>query len=129
MSGNFGHQAINFGSTHIDSWGAGPFTLSVKGKRYYFTDSDMFGPLIESKHGEVLTRQPGEKHTFWDAYAMWRKSGRQGRKVGRWTVCKWRMPRPGTYWKDGRGISHILSDPDLFDGSLVQVPEPTKATP
>ena len=109
---------------HNDSWGAGPFTLSVGGKRYYFTDSDMFGPLLENRRGEVLNRQPGKRHPFWDAYSMWRKAERQGRKVGRWTVCKWRSPRPGTYWKDARGVSHFLTEPDLPDGPIVRVHEP-----
>lgn len=88
---NFGHIAHSFGSTFIDTWGAGPYTLRVGKRRYYFTDSDMFGPLLESKAGRVLDVQPiSEEHPFWAAYHMWRRGGRSGKKTGRWIVCRWR---------------------------------------
>lgn len=111
---SFGHSFMSRGSTFIDAWGAGPYTLRVGKRRYYFTDSDMFGPLLESKYGRVLDRQPvSETHPFWPAYTMWRNGGRMGKRVGRWTVCRWRIPRAGKLWKDARGISHIICDPEF----------------
>ena len=109
----FGHLSASCGATFIDGWGAGPYTLRVGRRRYYFTDSDMFGPLLESKHGRVLDKQPiAERHPFWAAYHMWRSNGRHGKKVRRWIVCRWRAPRPGRFWKDERGISHVICDPE-----------------
>ena len=111
---NFGHNFASCGTTFIDAWGEGPFTMRVGKRRYYFTDSDMFGPLLESKSGRVLDRQPvAESHPFWAAYHMWRSGGRKGKKIGRWTVCRWRMPRAGSYWKDERGISRDISEPEF----------------
>jgi hypothetical protein len=110
---DFGHDFYNGPDLHLDSWGAGPFTLRVGKKRFYFTDSDMFGPLLESKDGRVLDRQPiAETHPFWAPYHMWRRLGRKGKKVGRWTVCRWRQPRPGTYRKNDRGLYKVICDPE-----------------
>jgi hypothetical protein len=125
----FGHSYSISSLGCIDAWGAGPFSLRVGKRRYYFTDSDMFGPLLESKHGKVLDNQPiSERHPFWVPYMMWRKLGRKGRKVGRWTVCRWRLPRKGTYWKDGRGISHFLTEPCIDAAGYVKVSPPTGDT-
>jgi hypothetical protein len=108
---NFGHVHASGPGVCIDGWGAGPYTLRVGKRRYYFTDSDMFGPLLESKNGSVLEPPPiAEAHPFWGAYTMWRAGGRKGKKVGRWIVCRWRFPRPGKYWRDDRGISHFLTE-------------------
>ena len=124
----FGHLHASAGTTFIDGWGAGPFTMRIGKRRFYFTDSDMFGPLLESKHGRVLDRQPvSERHPFWAPYHMWRAAGRPGKKVGKWTVCKWRMPRPGSYWKDARGISHIISEPEFEPLGYVEAPAPRTA--
>jgi len=119
--GDFGHGYANMGGAHIDTWGAGPFVIRVAGKRYWFEDSDMFGPLLTSKNGRILDRQPGEKNPFWAAYTMWRQSGRPCK---RGFVCRWVKPRPGQYWKDERGISHFLRDPDIEKLGYVQVPAP-----
>ena len=109
----FGHRAAHICGAFIDTWGAGPYTIRIGKRRYYFTDSDMFGPLLESKNGKVLDKQPiSERHPFWIAYGMWRKTGRMGKKRGAWIVCRWRMPRAGQLWKDSKGISHIICDPE-----------------
>jgi hypothetical protein len=121
-SGNFGHLYASSGSTFIDGWGEGPYTIRIGKRRYYFTDSDMFGPLLESKDGRVLDRQPvAETHPFWGPYHMWRKGGRKGKKVGRWIVCRWRAPRPGSYRKDDHGMSWIISDPEFEPLGYVKV--------
>lgn len=128
---DFGHSAVTFVAqggqgkkaivAHIDTWGAGPFVIRVDGRRYWFTDSDMFGPLLESKTGRVLDHQPGERSAFWRGYHMWRKAGRPLREG---FVCRWREPKPGTYWKDARGISHFLTDPEWDRLGYVEVPRP-----
>jgi hypothetical protein len=127
----FGHTAQNLalkaengamGIVHIDSWGSGPFTIRIGRKRYYFSDSDMWGPIFESRDGRILEKQPvSERHVFWGPYYMWRRLGRKSRKVGRYFVCAWRFPRKGLYWKDGRGVSHFLRDQECGAGFL-QVP-------
>lgn len=131
---NYGHIShnitINLGDggtqtiAHIDTWGAGPFVICINGKRYWFTDSDMFGPLLESASGRVLDRQPGEKSPFWTAYTMWRKGGRRCRSLARVGVCKWRKPLRGQYWKDEHGLLHVVRDPDLDFLGYDEIPRP-----
>lgn len=123
-----GHYYAASGTTFIDAWGDGPFSIRVGKRRYYFTDSDMFGPLLEDRHGRVLNRQPAsETHPFWAPYHMWRRLGRRGRMVGRWIVCRWRAPRPGAYWKDSRELSHFISDPEWEPLGYLRVSQPSHA--
>lgn len=114
MSG-FGHKyskgSIADLSFHVDTWGSGPFYIRVKGKRYAFEDSDMFGPSFLNKDGSISARQPiSEKHPFWLGYIPWRNGGRKVRWGGK--VCVYEKPKAGTYWKDDtKGVSHFLTDP------------------
>lgn len=108
----------------VDSWGAGPFSLRVGRRRYYFTDSDMFGPLLETKHGRVISRQPKDNSQFWPAYTMWRKLGRRGRKVDRWIICRWRAPKAGRYWVGENGLSHFICDPEYDPLGYTRVSRP-----
>jgi hypothetical protein len=122
---SFGHQAINLGGAHIDTWGAGPFTIRIGRRRYYFTDSDMFGPLLESKDGRVLESQPIlPAHSFWMPYHMWRAGGRKGKKVGRWIVCQWRVARAGQYWTDEKGAKHFVVMPEHDSAGYIEVDRP-----
>lgn len=125
----FGHSAstVKVGNdfAHIDTWGSGPFMFRIDGKRVFFEDSDRFGPaVLRVSDWNPSDRQPGERSRFWDAYGMWRKAGRPLRGNGRVKVAVWREPQPGRFWKDARGVSHILCDPDLPDGRYRQVPKP-----
>lgn len=125
----FGHSVCSIGmadfNTRIDSWGSGPFMFRIDGKRVFFEDSDMFGPVVLRKTDwNPSDRQPGDKSRFWDAYGMWRKAGRPLRGAGRVKIAVWKEPQPGRYWKDERGISHFVSDPDLPDGPYRQIPRP-----
>jgi hypothetical protein len=73
----FGHSFANIAGAHIDTWFAGPFVIKdVFGKRYRFEDSDRFGPVVISKRGEALARQPGQHSPFWHAWEFWKKQGR-----------------------------------------------------
>ena len=108
-----GHYFAAMQNGLIDAWGDGPFSLRVGRKRYYFIDSDMFGPLLENAKGVVLKAQPiHPNHPFWAPYHMWRKLGRRGKRVGWWIVCRWRAPRPGQFKRDGRGKIHQVIDPE-----------------
>ncbi|MCV6826042.1 MULTISPECIES: hypothetical protein [Halocynthiibacter] len=110
----FGHKAIkgviNGRPFFSDGWGEGPFAIRVKGKRYTFEDSDLFGPALLNKGGSISERQPiSERHPFWLGYVMWRKGGRKTRWKGR--VCVYEKASEGTYWKDDKGTPHFLTDP------------------
>lgn len=128
--GDFGHIALtgdmgNKTRFHLDAWGAGPFWIIVDRKRYVFEDSDMFGPLLLRKTDFMpAERQPGERHRFWVAYTMWRKAGRPLKTLRRAKVAVWKEPQPGLYWKDERGISHFVRDPDLWNGPYKQIEKP-----
>lgn len=103
MGTEFGHFASVGSGFAIDGWGAGPFIIVAKAKRYRFEDSDMFGPYLIGKRGNVLEVQPGETDPFWRAHFLWR---RQGRIVER-GVCVWREPKPTIYRRKGRLITVI----------------------
>jgi hypothetical protein len=129
MSG-FGHRAttgqIGGLGFHMDAWGNGPFYIRIKGKRYAFEDSDMFGPSLLNKNGSISEKQPiSERHPFWLGYCMWRRGGRRVRWGGK--VCIYEKPKPGTYWRDEQNISHFLTDPpeDLDYLGYVRVDQPT----
>lgn len=73
----FGHHGVIGDGFCIDSWGAGPFLIDVNGKQYRFEDSDRFGPYFVGKRGQILDRQPGDRHPFWEAHDAWRRQGRR----------------------------------------------------
>lgn len=55
--------------------GTGPDTTTqcvmVKGAPVYFDFDRRFGPLLTSKRGEPLARQPGETSPFWPPFNAW----------------------------------------------------------
>lgn len=120
--GDFGHTSIKMAGAIIDCWGAGPFKIKVGDKVYLFEDSDRFGPALLNKRTHNPTGfQLGERHPFWPAWYMWKKDGR---KVGDDGFCIWREPIAGTYWKDARGVSHFLTDPEWEPLGYRRVPTP-----
>lgn len=126
----FGHNAVQLTAgagilDFIDGWGSGPFMFRIDGRRVFFEDSDRFGPaVLRQSDWSPSDRQPGERSRFWDAYGMWRKAGRPLRGGGRIKVAVWAEPKPGEYWKDRRGRTHVLRDPDLPHGRFIEVPRP-----
>ncbi|MCF8532414.1 MAG: hypothetical protein K9G48_05380 [Reyranella sp.] len=82
---------------HIDTWGAGPFAITVGGHTISFEDSDRFGPLVLTRGGDIAQEQPGSRSPFWTAYECWRRQGRRLTKDA--ATCLWRPParirRPG----------------------------------
>jgi len=115
---------------HMSSFGSGPFMFRIDGKRVFFEDSDMFGPSVLRKSDwNPSACQPGERSRFWDAYCMWRKVGRPLRGTRRVKIAVWSEPKKGQYWRDARGVSHILSDPDLdhLGYECVEKPAPVRS--
>lgn len=73
----FGHDAWRGKNLFADSWGAGPFVIAHAGKRYYFEDSDRFGPVPLNAKGNII--DPGyfeEDSPFWKAWEPWKAAGR-----------------------------------------------------
>lgn len=82
----FGHTFHNAGDAHIDSWGAGPFRVTVDGEIYEFEDSDRFGP-VHCEDGEPSGYQIMESSNFWPAWAAWKAQGRRVAEDG--ITCLW----------------------------------------
>lgn len=82
----FGHNYSQGKGLFIDSWGAGPFVITTRGKRYYFEDSDRFGPaFINPRTGDPTNELIPEKSPFWKAWKRWKDEGRkttEGRPLG-----------------------------------------------
>lgn len=84
----FGHDAINSGGFHVDTWGAGPFVIRIASREYLFEDSDRFGPWLIKKNGDLRKKPiPHERSPFWTAYQLWRDQGRRVADDGQ--TCLW----------------------------------------
>lgn len=86
ITDDFGHTAHNAGDAHIDSWGAGPFRITVDGEIFEFEDSDRFGP-VHCEDGEPSGYQIMESSNFWPAWAAWKAQGRSVAEDG--ITCLW----------------------------------------
>lgn len=74
----FGHVHSTGKGIFVDGWGVGPFVITARGKRYYFEDSDRFGPaFIDPKTGDPTNVMIPPKSPFWKAWERWKKEGRQ----------------------------------------------------
>lgn len=82
----FGHVAVSAAGVHIDSWGAGPFKITVGDETFEFEDSDRFGPM-ECEDGEPTGFQLEEASPFWDAWKTWKSQGRRVAADG--ITCLW----------------------------------------
>ncbi len=110
----FGHIARSFAGFHIDSWGAGPFLITVEGKTYRFEDSDRFGPSKLRADGEIAANPwwP-ERSLFWRAHRLWCEQGRRTESDG--ITCIWEgsaRPAPTVYRTVGRTKFVILDGED-----------------
>jgi len=86
ISDEFGHTAISAAGVHIDSWGAGPFKITVGQEAFEFEDSDRFGP-VHCENGEPSGYQFVEKSQFWAAWGAWKSQGRRVAADG--ITCIW----------------------------------------
>lgn len=50
------------------------FNMTWKGVTYIVEWHPYFGPSRLKKNGDLYSRQPGEKHPFWDAIASWQNN-------------------------------------------------------
>ena len=76
--GDFGHVVSRGHGIFADGWGVGPFVITARGKRFYFEDSDRFGPaFIDTKTGDPTNKPIPSKSPFWKAYERWKREGRQ----------------------------------------------------
>lgn len=92
----YGHDGYRAGGFFIDSWGAGPYVITARGKQYHFEDSQRFGPMWLDAKGEPKSEFIPEDSPFWPAWERWVAEGRQvteGKKgrlhcrytvIGRW---------------------------------------------
>jgi hypothetical protein len=46
-------------------------SVEVKGRVVHFDFDEMFGPLVTTKRGKPLAKQPGERDPFWPAFEAW----------------------------------------------------------
>lgn len=86
IADDFGHAAINVGGTHIDSWGAGPFKITVGDEAFEFEDSDRFGS-VHCENGEPSGYQFMQESKFWSAWQAWKDQGRRIADDG--VTCVW----------------------------------------
>ena len=97
----FGHSGTIGSGFCIDSWGVGPFVITVDGNAYRFEDSDRFGPALIKRNGDLTANPyPGERSPFWRAHTSWRVAGRRLGADG--VTCIWDEPRPTIIEKRGR---------------------------
>lgn len=64
--------------------------IEVNGKRWRLIWSEMWGPAVGDRNGDIADKQPGPNHAFWRAATLW---NRQGRRVDGLTAV-WHEPAP-----------------------------------
>jgi hypothetical protein len=118
----FGYKEIIIpGLARIDSWGAGPFAITVGPRRWLFEDSDRFGPYFVHRDGREDKRWPSERSPFWRAHYLWIRQGRKVAEDGE--TCVWTEPKPNLLWIEKRTrILHTI-EPGEPDGLNALLPD------
>lgn len=49
-------------------------SVDARGRVWRFEFHRYFGPLVLGKRGEPLSRQPGSRSPFWQAFEAWQKA-------------------------------------------------------
>ena len=118
----FGHVGRVCAGFALDTWGSGPFLLTVGGKTFRFEDSDRFGPQLVTKRGDICATQPDERSLFWRAHRQWVKQGRKTGDDGTSCLFDPGATRPTKYsWVNGAAV--IVEHGD-DDGGFEEVPTP-----
>jgi hypothetical protein len=121
MQMEFGHFASHGNGIFVDSWGAGPFIITVAGKKYRFEDSDRWGPHLVNKHGDLLKHDvPSEKSAFWWSWRLWKDQGRKVAADGETCDFVYRDPKPTTY--SGSGRNRFIVESGDEEGGYMEVP-------
>ena len=112
----FGHVTYRGNGFIGDSWGVGPFVISVAGKSYRFEDSDRFGPALLKKNGELRENPyPAERSPFWRAHRIW---VRQGRRVEDEINCIWDEPKRTLIRLIGNKVAVVVENGEE-DGEVI----------
>lgn len=75
------------GTIHISVGGPQRVITDARGKRWDFEDHPRFGPQVTNRRGDILTKQPGERSAFWDAWGAWKNQGKNVAADG--LTCVW----------------------------------------
>jgi len=121
--GDFGHSGVIVGGTCFDTWGAGPFVITAKGKSFRFEDSDRFGPSLVKKNGDISDKQPSERSPFWAAHSAWVKQGR--RLADDKVTCIYEPLKPTVLQRIGGRHFKVIEQGD-GDEIVFAAPESTK---
>lgn len=73
----YGHCVSRGRGMFVDGWGVGPYVITAGGKRFYFEDSAMFGPMDLDHKGEPTNKLISAKSPFWKAWKRWVDEGRR----------------------------------------------------
>jgi hypothetical protein len=66
------------------------YRILCQGRGFYFAVNPAARPIVVTRRGSS-TCQPGGRHPFWRAVALWE---RQGRRVSAEGLCIWDETRP-----------------------------------
>lgn len=89
------------GNVCIDAFGVEDYVIEVAGKLVYFSWSDRFGPLAQTKTGRV--RDISHRHPFWRAASLWNL---QGQRLVEANKAIWHEPRKPQYETKHLGGRH-----------------------
>ena len=82
MKPNFGHTGMHGYGIFLDAWGDGPLLIRWQNRVWRFEFSDMFGPSLLTKDGEIAEHQPvSEQDPFWEPFERWFRAGKKCRAV------------------------------------------------
>ena len=76
---------------------------TIDGIRFEFTE--LFGPAVVGKMGQILAKQPGPRHRLWKVVTLWAQQGKRVTKDGE---CIYDVPREPQYVRlAGRQYVHV----------------------
>lgn len=65
------------------------YRIMCQGRGFYFVFNPAARPIVVTRRGETAC-QPGARHPFWRAVALW---DRQGRRISADGLCGWDEPK------------------------------------
>ena len=64
------------------------YVIYIRGKMWRFDFHPFLGPEIVNRHGDPISRQPGERSKFWLGFGAWLSQGQRVEDG----VCLWTHP-------------------------------------